>query len=51
VNVAIGYGDDTHFLISDTDERGATWRVAANGPPYVAADVLFFGIGALVLGL
>ncbi|WP_231185116.1 E3 ubiquitin ligase family protein [Haladaptatus sp. DYF46] len=51
VNVVIGYGDDTHFLISDTDERGAAWRVAANGLPYVVAGVLFFGIGAFVLGV
>lgn len=50
VNVVIGHGEDTRFLVSDTDERGATLRVAWKGLPFVVAGVLFFAIGAFVLG-
>lgn len=51
VNTIIGSGDDTKFVISDTDERGAARRAAWKGLPYVVAGVLFFAIGAFVLGL
>lgn len=51
VNVVIRYGNDTKFLISDTDERGAARRTAWKGLPYLIAGLLFFAIGGFVLGL
>ncbi len=51
VNVVIGYGDDTKFIISDTDEHGAARRAVRKGLPYVIAGILFYAIGGFVLGL
>ncbi|WP_458205571.1 GIDE domain-containing protein [Haladaptatus sp. NG-SE-30] len=49
VNVVIERGESVpRFLISDTDERGAAWRVAWSGLPYVLAGLLLLTIAGLL---
>ncbi len=50
VNTVVGHGENVpRFLISDTSERGAAWRVAWGGLPYALGGVVLLGIAGVLL--
>ena len=40
MNLVLGAGGDSRFVVSDSDERGAAWRVAKSGLPSVVAGLI-----------
>ncbi|WP_435154819.1 GIDE domain-containing protein [Haladaptatus sp. DFWS20] len=50
VNIVIGHGESVpRFLVSDTSERGAAWRLARGGLPYALGGTVLLAIASVLL--